>query len=64
MRTRGTGLPSGALSFPPGWLTGSRAPTRCGGLLLHPAGGARSHRSHYRQHGAHPNEYYTYGRGW
>jgi hypothetical protein len=33
-------------------------------FLLHLAGGARSHRSHYRQHGAHPNLYYTYGRGW
>ncbi len=35
-------------------------------LLLagHLAGGARGHRRHYRQHGAHPNLYYTYGRGW
>ena len=32
--------------------------------LLHLAGGARSHRRHYQQHGAHPNLYYTYGRGW
>jgi hypothetical protein len=28
------------------------------------AGGARSHRRHYRQRGVHPNLYYTYGRGW
>jgi hypothetical protein len=34
------------------------------GALIHLAGGARSHRRHYRQHGAHPNLYYTYGRGW
>lgn len=27
-------------------------------------GGARRHRKHYRQHGVHPNLYYTYGRGW
>jgi hypothetical protein len=33
-------------------------------LLAHLAGGARSHRRHYSQHGAHPNLYYTYGRGW
>jgi hypothetical protein len=33
-------------------------------FLLHLAGGARSHRRHYRQHGMHPNLYYTYGRGW
>jgi hypothetical protein len=33
-------------------------------LLLHLAGGARAHRRHYRQHGVHPNLYYTYGRGW
>ena len=33
------------------------------GLLIHLAGGARSHRRHYRQHGMHPNLYYTYGRG-
>jgi len=33
-------------------------------LVLHLAGGARSHRRHYQQHGAHPNLYYTYGRGW
>jgi hypothetical protein len=32
-------------------------------VLLHLAGGAHSHRRHYRQHGAHPNLYYTYGRG-
>ena len=34
------------------------------GLVLHLAGGARSHRRHYQQHGTHPNLYYTYGRGW
>jgi hypothetical protein len=33
------------------------------GLMLHLAGGARSHRRQYQQHGAHPNLYYTYGRG-
>jgi hypothetical protein len=33
-------------------------------VLAHLAGGARSHRRHYRQHGLHPNLYYTYGRGW
>jgi hypothetical protein len=33
-------------------------------IVLHLAGGARAHRRHYRQHGAHPNLYYTYGRGW
>jgi len=33
-------------------------------LLLHLGFGARNHRRHYRQHGAHPNLYYTYGRGW
>jgi hypothetical protein len=33
-------------------------------VLTHLAGGARSHRRHYRQHGVHPNLYYTYGRGW
>jgi hypothetical protein len=33
-------------------------------LAAHLAGGARSHRQHYRQHGVHPNLYYTYGRGW
>jgi len=27
-------------------------------------GGAHAHRRHYRQHGMHPNLYYTYGRGW
>jgi hypothetical protein len=34
------------------------------GLLIHLLGGARSHRRHLRHHGAHPNLYYTYGRGW
>ena len=33
-------------------------------IVLHLAGGARSHRRHYRQHGMRPNLYYTYGRGW
>ena len=33
-------------------------------VLAHLAGGARSHRRHYQQHGVHPNLYYTYGRGW
>jgi hypothetical protein len=33
-------------------------------VLLHLAGGARSHRRHYQRHGTHPNLYYTYGRGW
>jgi hypothetical protein len=33
-------------------------------VLAHLAGGARAHRQHYRQHGMHPNLYYTYGRGW
>jgi hypothetical protein len=33
-------------------------------LAVHLGGGARSHRRHYRQHGVHPNLYYTYGRGW
>jgi hypothetical protein len=33
-------------------------------VLLHLLGGAHSHRRHYQQHGAHPNLYYTYGRGW
>ncbi len=33
-------------------------------LALHLAGGARAHRRHYRQHGLHPNLYWTYGRGW
>jgi hypothetical protein len=33
-------------------------------VALHLFGGARSHRSHYQRHGAHPNLYYTYGRGW
>ncbi len=32
-------------------------------VLVHLAGGARSHRRHYKQHGMHPNLYYTYGRG-
>jgi hypothetical protein len=32
--------------------------------VVHFAGGARNHRRHYRQRGAHPNLYYTYGRGW
>ena len=32
--------------------------------VAHLAGGARGHRRHYRQHGMHPNLYYTYGRGW
>jgi hypothetical protein len=32
--------------------------------VAHLLGGARSHRRHYRAHGAHPNLYYTYGRGW
>jgi hypothetical protein len=33
-------------------------------VVLHLLGGTRSHRRHYRQHGLHPNLYYTYGRGW
>jgi hypothetical protein len=33
-------------------------------VLAHLAGDARHHRRHYRQHGSHPNLYYTYGRGW
>lgn len=33
-------------------------------VLLHALGGARRHRRHYRQHGAHPNLRYTYGMGW
>lgn len=33
-------------------------------VAAHLAGGARSHRRHYQQHGMHPNLYYTYGRGW
>jgi hypothetical protein len=33
-------------------------------FVVHLAGGARTHRSHYRRHGAHPSLYYTYGRGW
>jgi hypothetical protein len=32
-------------------------------FVLHLLGGARAHRRHYRQHGLHPNLYYTYGRG-
>jgi len=34
-----------------------------GVVVLWLLGGAHSHRRHYRQHGAHPNLYYTYGRG-
>ena len=30
---------------------------------IHLLGGAHAHRRHYRQHGLHPNLYYTYGRG-
>jgi hypothetical protein len=33
-------------------------------VIVHLAGGARHHRRHYRRHGAHPNLYWTYGRGW
>jgi hypothetical protein len=33
-------------------------------VLAHLAGGARAHHRHYREHGAHPDLYYTYGRGW
>ena len=33
-------------------------------VVLHLLGGAHHHRRHYRQHGVHPNLYYTYGRGW
>jgi hypothetical protein len=33
-------------------------------VLAHLAGGGRAHRRHYREHGMHPNLYYTYGRGW
>jgi hypothetical protein len=33
-------------------------------ILTHLAGGARSHRRHYNEHGLHPNLFYTYGRGW
>jgi hypothetical protein len=33
-------------------------------VVLHLAGGARSHRRHYRRHGVRPNLCYTYGRGW
>jgi len=32
-------------------------------LLAHLLGGAHAHRRHYKQHGVHPNLYYTYGRG-
>jgi hypothetical protein len=32
-------------------------------VVLHLLGGAHAHRRHYRQHGVHPNLYYTYGRG-
>jgi hypothetical protein len=32
-------------------------------VAAHLLGGAHSHRRHYRQHGVHPNLYYTYGRG-
>lgn len=32
-------------------------------VVLHLAGGAHAHRRHYRRHGAHPNLYWTYGRG-
>jgi hypothetical protein len=31
--------------------------------VLHLLGGAHAHRRHYRQHGLHPNLYWTYGRG-
>jgi hypothetical protein len=34
-----------------------------GAVVLWLLGGAHSHRRHYRQHGVHPNLYYTYGRG-
>ena len=33
------------------------------GAVLWLLGGAHAHRRHYRQHGVHPNLYYTYGRG-
>jgi hypothetical protein len=33
------------------------------GLVLHLAGGGVSHRRYYREHGLHPDLYYTYGRG-
>jgi hypothetical protein len=33
-------------------------------LAFHLGAGARQHRRHYREHGVHPNLYYTYGRGW
>ena len=32
-------------------------------FVLHLLGGAHAHRRHYRQHGLHPNLYWTYGRG-
>ena len=32
-------------------------------VVLWLLGGAHSHRRHYRQHGVHPNLYWTYGRG-
>ena len=32
-------------------------------FVLHLLGGARHHRRHYKQHGLHPNLYWTYGRG-
>ncbi len=31
--------------------------------VVHLLGGAHGHRRHYRQHGMHPNLYYTYSRG-
>lgn len=33
-------------------------------VLAHLAGGARSHRRYYREHGTHPRLSYTYGLGW
>lgn len=33
-------------------------------FVLHLIGGAHSHRTHYRQHGVHPNLWWSYGRGW
>jgi len=32
-------------------------------VAAHLLGGAHAHRRHYRQHGVHPNLYWTYGRG-
>ena len=32
-------------------------------VAVHLLGGAHAHRRHYRQHGMHPNLYWTYGRG-